>query len=121
MADDTPFSGQQNILSLCAHRHHRPGSPAERNIFCLFPGAARLTPRRLCDRQQHDLASATQFLDFLADVDTYQASQIAPENLLFGLPGQMRVAVPGGQIFGDLEVPEGIQGPARVPDRRFAS
>src|SRR2546421_11273006 len=62
-----------------------------------------------------------QLSHFLFDIDPHQASEIAAEDLLFGLCGQLWVAVAGHEVFGQFKFPEGIKRPARMPDGRLTS
>src|SRR5215470_4667975 len=48
------------------------------------------------------------------DVHPVQAEQVLPENLPYGLVGQLRVAIALAEIFRDLEVHEGPQRPLRM-------
>src|SRR5262249_15685452 len=50
----------------------------------------------------------------LLDVHPVQAEQVLPEDLPFGLIGQLWVAIALAEIFWDLEVHEGAQRPLRV-------
>src|SRR5579875_784429 len=65
--------------------------------------------------------SGSQLRYLLLDIDTHQAREVAAEDLLFGLPGKLRIAVARDHIFRQLEFPEGVQRPARMPDGRLAT
>jgi hypothetical protein len=62
-----------------------------------------------------------QLRHFLLNVDAHQVGEIAAEDFLFGLGGQLWITIAGNEVFWYLELPEGVQGPARVPDGRFAT
>src|ERR1700754_4680668 len=55
------------------------------------------------------------------DVDPVQAGEVAAEDLALGLVGQLRVAALGDDVLGQLEVPERLERPLRVPDRGLAA
>src|SRR5262245_15474932 len=59
---------------------------------------------------------ASEALFGLLDVHAVQAEQILAENLPFRLLGQLRVAVAVDEVLRDLELPERLQGPLRLPD-----
>src|SRR5207249_2329698 len=57
----------------------------------------------------------------LVGLKAVQAQEVLAENLAFGLLGELRVAVPLDQILGQLKVPERLQRPAGMEDRRLAA
>src|SRR4051812_29300284 len=55
------------------------------------------------------------------DVDPVQPRQVLAEDLALGLLGELRVAALLDDVPRELEVPELLQRPLRVPDRRLAA
>src|SRR3954451_18891059 len=70
---------------------------------------------------ERTLAAQPQLLGLGLDVDAVQPREVAAEDLALGLVGQLRVAALGHDVVGQLEVPERLQRPLRVPDRRLAA
>src|SRR6266508_874155 len=67
------------------------------------------------------LGSAAQAGARLRHVHAVQAEQVLAEDLPLGLLGELRGAVALDQVLGELEVPERLQRPARMPDGRLAA
>src|SRR5579884_3824888 len=88
----------------------------------LLPMPIRKERERSASSSERSLSfSSFQLSHFLLDIDPHQAGKVAAENLLFGLGGQLWVAVAGHEVFGQFKVPEGVERPARVPDGRLTA
>src|SRR5829696_3506304 len=61
------------------------------------------------------LRSCREPLARLFDIHSLQSEQVFTQNLALGLFGELRVAVAFDQVLWQLEVPEGVQSPLRVP------
>src|SRR5918996_4899200 len=62
-----------------------------------------------------------EFLGFDVRVDAVQPGEVAAEDLALGLLGERRVAPLLDDVLGELEVPELLERPLRVPDRRLTA
>jgi hypothetical protein len=61
----------------------------------------------------------SEFAPQCAHIHPVQPGEVLAEDLALGLLGERRIPVALDQILWDLKVPEGVQGPPRMPDRRL--
>src|SRR5205814_114657 len=62
-----------------------------------------------------------QFRHLLFHINIHQASKITTEDFLLGLSSELRISIAGHQVLWYLKFPEGVQSPARMPDRRLTA
>src|SRR6266480_7206040 len=63
----------------------------------------------------------SQLCDFLFHIDTHQAGKIASEDFLFGLCSELGITITCHKILWYLKIPEGVEGPAWMPDGSFTA
>src|SRR3989440_4474212 len=70
---------------------------------------------------ESELFLFSELCDFLFHIYAHQAGKVPSEVFLFGLGSEWGITITGHKILWYLKIPEGIQGPAWMPDGSFTA